>query len=133
MKPAILLAMRPQAVVPVQRAIGQYAELVAVSKYEDAVARLRERDFDLVICGIYFEETRMFDLVRAVKRDYPGVPIVCCRLGDSVIPPVTLEATGIAVKTMGAAAFYDLPILRGDPALDREFRGAVLANLRRRG
>jgi DNA-binding NtrC family response regulator len=132
-KPTVLLAMRPQAVVPVQRAIGQYAELVAASRYEDALAKLSSRDFDLVVCGIYFEETRMFDLVRAVKRDYPSVPIICCRLGDSAIPPITLEATGIAAKSMGAAGFYDLPILRGDPALDREFRSVVLAHARRRG
>jgi DNA-binding NtrC family response regulator len=133
-KPAILLAMRPQAAVAVERALGQYAELIATSTYDDAIAKLRSRaDIDLVVCGIYFAETRMFDLVRAVKRDHPGLPIICCRLGDSAIPQVAVEATGIAAKSMGAAGFYDLPILRGDPALERELRSVVLANVRRRG
>lgn len=32
-------------------------------------------------------------------------------------PAITLEGISIAATTMGAAAFLDLPILRGEPVL----------------
>lgn len=39
-KPRILAAVRPQGVVAVLRALGEYAEVVPVYEYDDAVAAL---------------------------------------------------------------------------------------------
>lgn len=124
--------MRPQGAVAATRALGEYAALTRAATYEAAVGRLRDRDVDLVIAGIYFDEIRLFDLLRYVRHDLPGVPVVCARLGDTEVPAITLEGISIAAATMGAAAFLDLPILRGEPALDDEFRSAVLRHVRRR-
>jgi CheY-like chemotaxis protein len=124
--------MRPQGAVAVVRALGEYAILERAASYGEAVARLKDNDdIDLVICGIYFDEIRMFDLLRYVRHELPGVPVLCARLGDTEVPPVTLEATSIAATTMGAAAFLNLPIIRAG-ALDQEFRSAVLRHVRRR-
>jgi hypothetical protein len=131
-KPTLLLAMRPQGAVAVTRALGEYARLERAATYDQAVARLQESDIDLVLCGIYFDEIRMFDLLRYVRHQVPGVPVLCARLGDTEVPPVTLEATSIAATTMGAAAFLDLPLIRGGTSLDQEFRSAVLRHVRRR-
>ena len=124
--------MRPQGAVAATRALGEYAHLARAGTYESAVARLREGDVDLVIAGIYFDEIRLFDLLRYVRHELPGVPVVCGRLGETEVPPITLEGISIAATTMGAAAFLDLPILRNEPALDQEFRSAVLRHVRRR-
>lgn len=106
MKPTILLAMRPQGAVAVVRAIGEYAQLVPVATYAEAVAELRaNKAIDLVICA---------------------------RLGDTEVPRIALEATGVAATTMGATAFLDLPIIRPSATLDQEFRSAVLRHARRR-
>jgi DNA-binding NtrC family response regulator len=119
--------------VAVVRALGEYAQLVAVATYAEAVAELRaNKAIDLVICGIYFDEIRMFDLLRYVRHEMPGVPVICARLGDTEVPRVALEATGIAATTMGATAFLDLPIIRPSATLDQEFRSAVLRHARRR-
>jgi hypothetical protein len=132
MKPTILLAMRPQGAVAVTRAIGEYAQLARAATYVEAVAELRANStIHLVICGIYFDEIRMFDLLRFVRHERPGLPVICARLGDTEVPPVALEATGIAATTMGAAAFIDYPIIRPGASLDQEFRSAVLRHVRR--
>jgi len=131
-KPTILLAMRPQGAVAATRALGEYARLERAPTYATAVACLGERDIDLVIAGIYFDEIRLFDLLRHLRHELSGVPVVCARLGETEVPAITLEGISIAATTMGAAAFVDLPILRGEASLDQEFRSAVLRHVRRR-
>ena len=127
----LLAAMRPEGAVAVERALGRYAEVVPAYTFEEAVKRLHERDdISLILCGMYFEETRMFDLLRAAKASFPRIPIVCCRIGQSEVPGVTLEAVAIAAKSMGAEAFVDMPLLDPDPAADQEFRSLVLRYLR---
>ena len=114
-----------------ERVLGRYVEVVPAYTFEDAVGRLHEPGgISLVLCGMYFAETRMFDLLRFVKEKHPGIPFVCCRIGQSEVPEVTLEAVGIAAKSMGAREFVNMPLLRPDPAADQEFRGLVLRHLR---
>lgn len=126
----ILAAMRQEGAVAVERALGRYVEVVPAYTFDDAVRRLQSHEISLVLCGIYFDQTRMFDLLRFVKGKHPGLRFVCCRIGQSEVPEVTLEAVGIAAKSMGAEEFVDMPLLRPDPAADQEFRSLVLRHLR---
>lgn len=133
MKARILAALRPEGVVAVERALGQFAEIVPVYAYDEAARRLESgADIDLVLCGIYFAQTRMFDLLRFVREKHADIPFVACRIGDTELPNVTLEAVGIASRSMGAAAFINMPLLRRDDASDQEFRSQVLRHMRPR-
>ncbi len=130
-KPRILAAVRPQGGVAVRRALGEYAEVTPVYTYDEAVAALRGKSgFDLVLCGVFFNETRAFDLVRLVRQEFPSLPVVCCRIGDRVVEPVMSEAMGIAAKSMGAAAYIDMPLLHADHSTDVDFRSQVLRQIR---
>ena len=134
MKPVILAAVRPQGAVAVRRALGEYAEVVPVYEYGDAVSALRaRRDTGLVLCGMFFEETRALDLLRFVRGEFDALPFVACRIGSRAVAPMTVEAMGIAVKSMGAAAFIDMPLLDADAATDGEFRSLVLRHVRKSG
>ena len=131
-KHRVLAAMRPEGVIAAQRALGEHAEILPVHSVEAAIKRLRvESGIDVILCGIYFGQTRMFDLLRATRRDFPAIPFVCCRIGETDIPGVTLEAIGIAARSMGAASFINLPLMRGTES-DAEFRSRVLKNVRAR-
>ena len=129
-RPRILAAVRPQGGVAVRRALGQYAEVVPVFDYDDAAAALRQEEFNLVLCGVFFDETRAFDLLRLVRQEFPALPFVACRIGDRTVPPVMAEAMGIAAKSMGAVAFIDMPLLNADNAIDTDFRSQVLRHIR---
>ena len=129
----ILAAVRPQGAVAVRRALGEYAEVLPVYEYGDAVAALRSRrDIDLVLCGSFFDETRALDLLRLVRSEFPSLPFVSCRIGSRAVPPVLVEAMGIAAQSMGAAAFIDMPLLDANSATDVEFRSLVLRHIRRK-
>jgi CheY-like chemotaxis protein len=130
-KPRILAAVRPQGGVAVRRALGEYAEVTPVFTYDDAVTALRAKsDFDLVLCGVFFNETRALDLVRLVRQEFPSLPVICCRIGDRVVDPVMSEAMGIAAKSVGAVAYIDMPLLHAEHATDVDFRSQVLRHIR---
>ena len=130
-KPRILAAVRPQGGVAVRRALGEYAEVTPVYTYDEALAALRGKsDFDLVLCGVFFNETRALDLLRFVRQEFASLPVVACRIGDRVVAPVMSEAMGIAAKSTGAVAYIDMPLLHADHATDVDFRSQVLRHIR---
>ena len=134
MKPKILAAVRPQGAVAVRRALGEYAEVMPVYTYDEALAALANPGgVDLLLCGMFFDETRALDLLRHVRRELPQLPFLACRIGDRAVSPMMAEAMGIAVQSMGAVAFIDMPLLHADSATDTEFRGLVLRHIRNRG
>src|SRR5204862_6742334 len=48
---------------------------------------LRDRPFDMIVCTVFFDESRMFDLLRLAKSR-PGwerIPFVCVRLRRHVL------------------------------------------------
>ena len=130
-KPRILAAVRPQGGVAVRRALGEYAMVTPVYTYDKAVAALRGKsEFELVLCGVFFNETRALDLLRFVRQEFPSLPVVACRIGDRVVEPVMSEAMGIAAKSTGAVAYIDMPLLHADHATDVDFRSQVLRQIR---
>ena len=70
--------MRQEGTVAVERALGRYVQVVPAYTFEEALRRLQTpQDINLVLCGMYFEETRMFDLLRFVRQRFPlslGLP-----------------------------------------------------------
>jgi hypothetical protein len=77
---------------------------------EDAEAALQARQFALVILGVHFDESRMFELLRLV-RIYDRnrlTPVVCVLSRKSKMSDVAIEGLDHAVKAMLANAFLNL-------------------------
>jgi hypothetical protein len=87
-------------------------ELSFVSTLADARAALQAGDFHLIMIGLSFDESRMFDLLQCVRTDagYSQVPVVCFRgIEDSEgHGKLALEGVEAACKAMGANVFFDL-------------------------
>jgi hypothetical protein len=129
-----VLAALPSPALPfVEKALGGYVELVPARSYDDAVRQLRaSENIGLVICGAFFDESRMFDLLQWVRHQRPSVAFVCCRILPTEIPKVSVVALKIACNALGAD-FIDLPALEqqyGVEGVEAEFRSRVLANMR---
>lgn len=131
-----LVAVVPPALADLQRILSEYVDLIPVYRLEDAV-RLVEGDaqFDAILCGVHFDESRMFDLLTCALDRRPHIPFVCLRILDFALPKISIDAIRIAIGSLGATAFIDAPALAqryGVDEMDAHFRGAVLSHLKGR-
>src|SRR5262245_50719605 len=88
-------------------------ELAFVRTLDEAKATLTGRNFDLIVIGVHFDESRMFDLLRHVRwqERHRAVPVVCVLTADFTRHAIATEGVEIAVKALGATAFLDLKAL----------------------
>jgi DNA-binding NtrC family response regulator len=87
---------------------------------------LRERTFDLIICTIVFDESKMFDLLQLAKSrsDWQRIPFVVARARPNILrSPTALRAMAFTCGTLGAEAFLDIADYHADP--EREMRKAI--------
>jgi hypothetical protein len=132
-KPRVLLAARPAAREPFRKALGMDAEFVEVDTLDAAVSELTCRQpFALVCCTVYFDESRMFDLLRWIKAQCSHIPVICARALPKDITRISMEAVSIAAHTLGAAEFVDLPTLaaeHGDSGASDRLRSILLGTI----
>ena len=83
-------------------------DLAFVSTLSDARAALKAGDFHLIMIGLSFDESRMFDLLQYIRADakYDRVPVVCFR--GIIEGNFASEGIKAACQAMGANAFFDL-------------------------
>jgi len=133
-KPRVLVAARPIACAPVREALGEDAEIVDAHTMDDALRQLQGAEpIGLVICTVYFDDSRMFDLLRWARSQCAHVPFVCARIFPKDITRISIEAVSIAAESLGAATFIDVPALaaaHGDAEATRRLRAVLLAQIR---
>jgi hypothetical protein len=131
---ACVLAACPRMAVPtLERVLDGRATLLPVHTLEDAMALLRcEGHIDLVVGGMHFDESRMFDLLRHVRFAFPLLPFVSCRILRTMLAPASIDAVAMSSASLGAAAHFDLPAARrtlGTQAAEAAFRSVLLSHL----
>jgi DNA-binding response OmpR family regulator len=124
--------MKKILVADVPQMDGRYSaaaagwEIAFVRTLSEARQALAAKRYDLVAIGVYFDDSQMFDLVRAMRSDdaQAEVPILCVRgrPGFTAITSRTLEVT---VKALGADEFIDLLHFGDDAAGEAALRAAV--------
>lgn len=100
----ILVADRPESDRRLTAILAGH-ELVFARTLAEALRALHDRRFDLVLVGVHFDESRMFDLMRGLPE---GTQVVCVRSQQFQSPAITLEGLEIAAKALGCAVFLDL-------------------------
>ena len=121
----ILVAASPEPRAILERILAGH-QLFCAEGMVQAEQFLGERTFDLIICTIVFDESRMFDFLRLAKSrlEWQGIPFVCARVrGHLLRSPTALEAAVFTCRQLGAAAFLDIADYQVDP--EREMRDAM--------
>lgn len=133
-----LLAAFPSLAIPrLERILGGDLDFLPVHSLRHAKALLQSNaaGFSLIACGLHFDESRMFDLLRYARASFPRIPFVCCRVLDTRVSRVFIQATALSATNLGAVTFFDLPTRAdaiGIEAAEQELR-AVLLGARRPG
>jgi hypothetical protein len=93
-------------------------DLSFVGTLAESHAALQNGRFHLVMIGLYFDESRMFELLQYLKDDkrYSDVPVICFRGVEASGDPGNVGLSGVeaACTEMGAKAFVDLLAMPDD-------------------
>jgi DNA-binding response OmpR family regulator len=126
--------MKKILVADVPQMDGRYSAALAgwevdfVRTMSEARHALAASRYDLVVIGVYFDDSQMFDLVRAIRsgRTHDEVPIICVRArpGFTAITTRTLDVT---LKALGVDQFIDLLHFGDDAAGNSALRAAAQA------
>jgi hypothetical protein len=105
-------------------------ELVHVMTTSEAFRVLAESQFDVIVCTIAFDDSRMLDFLQAAKRSATvrGIPFICCRVLSSVLPDELVASVGATCRACGAADFLDIARMTPRDA-GRSMRRAVNAQI----
>jgi hypothetical protein len=135
-KPQVLAACPSFASPTLERVLARDVDLTYVNTLHVAESLLRQRaDFAMIICAVYFDESRMFDLLHLARTDFPELPFLCVRVFDSDVSRVAGHAIAIATGTLGAVDYVDLIDLaraHGREFAEQRLRDAVFAHLQLR-
>lgn len=105
----ILIADTTDGVAFLERLLAKEHELTIASTMTEAVARLKQQDFDLIVVGVHFDESRMFELM-AHCRDIPKnaeKPVICFCSRDTPLTRTMHESIDISSKALGAWIYLD--------------------------
>jgi hypothetical protein len=122
----ILVADVPAGVRTVENVIGTSATVIGTNTLDEAVSLLR-KGVDLLVCGIHFDDSRMFDLLRLAKADpsIRAIPFLCFWDMDSELTLPIFESLQIACQTLGAVELIDrfqMKLRFGSGEADERFR-----------
>jgi len=123
----ILVAASSEPRAALERILAGH-DLSCPETLEKAGEMLRSRPFDLIVCTVFFDESRMFDLLRLAKStpERQSIPFVCARLRQHVLEAsIAREAIAFTCKSLGAAAFLDVGNYPYPADTDREIRAAI--------
>jgi CheY-like chemotaxis protein len=121
----ILLAASSEPRATIERILAGH-DLSCPETLEKAEQMLRNQSFDLIVCTVFFDESRMFDLLRLAKStpEWQSIPFVAARVRQQVLEAsISREAIAFTCKALGAAAFVDVANYPMDT--DREMRAAI--------
>jgi CheY-like chemotaxis protein len=121
----ILIAASPEPRAVLERILAGH-ELSCAETMAQAEQFLRERAFDLIICTIVFDESKMFDLLQLVRStpEWQRIPYVAARVRRHIVrSPTALRDAAFTCGTLGAAAFLDIADYQVDP--EGEMREAM--------
>jgi hypothetical protein len=116
--------------------LGDNVNVTSAGTMPEAL-QILEQGVDLIVCGVHFDESRMFDLLMSVKADLRArvIPFLCYRDLNSALDPTSLRGLHMSCAALGAAGFIDLYELKsqhGIPEADRRFRELICSLLNER-
>ena len=113
------------------RAILSGRDLRFVRTLGEAQRALAREQFALVLIGVQFDDSRMFDLLRHLQSSdaHAGCAVACMRSQQFVSPAITIEGLESATRALGCNLFLDLTWYAEDATGNAAIRSRIEALL----
>lgn len=101
--------------------------VVFMRTLDEAQRTLDSEEFDLILVGVHFDDSRMFDLLRYLRAGerHGNRPVVCMRSHRFVSPAISIEGLEIAVKALACNLFLDFTKYADDPQGNAAIRNVL--------
>ncbi|PWT96156.1 MAG: hypothetical protein C5B53_10135 [Candidatus Melainabacteria bacterium] len=85
-------------------------KITYVHKFDDAVNLLLSVNYDLIICGVHFDDSRSLELLQRVKQidKNRDIPFVMLRMSSNPIGEAMSGSIQLAVRELGGTDYFDL-------------------------
>jgi CheY-like chemotaxis protein len=109
----LLIAIRPEDLGIMSALLGTDFEIAVCHTLTDAQSVLH-RKFDLIACGLHFDDGKMFEFLKYVKArpETRAIPFLCIKGAGGVLTPAIFQSILIATEQMGAQGFIDVAELK---------------------
>lgn len=122
----IFIAATTEDSAAIERILGDKHEFVTVRVMSEALAKVKSEAFDLVMIGVHFDQSRMFDLLRELHQArYDDTPVICFCTRDSSLTRTAHKSIDIASKVLGAWMYLDYQIYNDSGNPDDELRRVI--------
>jgi hypothetical protein len=104
----ILIASTARGVSAVKDMLDIRHELTIVTGIEDALEALKSRAFDLIMISVQFDDSRMFDLLYAIRQmKSVDTPVICFCVRDTQLTRMMHQSIYAASTALGAWMYLD--------------------------
>lgn len=105
----VLVADVPEADPKIRECLPGH-HLHFVRTLAEAVRELRRDGYQLIVIGMHFDDSRMFELLRYARSlpQHKDVPVICVQCQEVMLSEAVLKNMEDAVKALGGTAFIDL-------------------------
>jgi CheY-like chemotaxis protein len=106
----ILIADVPEGAEQIKRCLSPLHDLVLVHNLAAATRLIANVDFDAVVAGVQFDDSRMIELLRSVRSEprFEKKPFIAVRMLPTTMTP-DLEANAKQMATvLGATAYVTI-------------------------
>jgi hypothetical protein len=126
-QPTAILIAASSSLLDRLRPVLEGHRLVHAQHMDEALRRFNAEEFGMVIVGVHFDESQMFELLERLRSTgrKPSVPIVCMLPAQHALSPVFLKGLDHAVKALMANAFLDLRNFPDDDASNARLRRII--------
>ncbi len=105
----VLVAAAPESIGPITEALSGEFEIDFVTSLTEAASYSYEQT-DVIVCGLYFDESRMFDLLRYTQLHPHArtLPFICMSVVEHNLSATLTQGIEIACRALGGVGFVDL-------------------------
>ena len=106
----ILVAVAEDSTEKIVELLGDGFQLQLAKTVQHAHTLLKQSQFDLIVCGVRFDDSRLLDLLQQCKSDpqLASIPFLCMRVLRGKLSLDCLRDIVLASSALGAAGFFDV-------------------------